>query len=417
MPRTIAPAEVAGLLKPDLAIYAPGAAGESPLLVDAIRAAPDASADVRFIGVWIPGINRVDYAGLHPTARSTAFFVGPALRDSFAAGRIDYVPLSYHATYAYLRDHARIDLALLHVSLPDAEGRVSLGVANDFTPAIVNKAAIKVAHVNPSMPRTAGAATLSLADLDYVCEEACPLQGTQAKEDAVFSAIGEHVATLVEDGDTVEVGVGGVQGVVSRLGGKRNLTIHAGLISDAVLSLTEAGAIADRPGAITTGVAWGSERLYAFVAEDPRVRFAPVGWTHDVGTLRAIRRFIAVNAVIEVDLLGQANAEMIGGRQISSAGGITDFMRGARLSPGGLAVVALPAAARGGSVSRIVPCLEPGTAVSVARGDMDVVVTEFGVADLRTASVDRRADALISVAAPQFREDLRAAWHARRHRM
>jgi acyl-CoA hydrolase len=142
-----------------------------------------------------------------------------------------------------------------------------------------------------------------------------------------------------------------------------------------------------------------------------------VGWTHDIGTLRGIERFVAINSVIEVDLLGQANAEMIGGRQVSSAGGITDFMRGARLSPGGFAIVALPSTARGGTVSRIVPKLDDGAAVSVARGDMELVVTEHGIADLRNKTVDERAQALIAVAAPRHRDELSANWRERRSRM
>jgi acyl-CoA hydrolase len=184
-----------------------------------------------------------------------------------------------------------------------------------------------------------------------------------------------------------------------------------------VLRLVEAGALADRDGAITAGVAWGSEALCRFVADNPRVRFAPVGETHAIGTLGAIERFVAINSVIEVDLLGQANAEMVRGRQVSSAGGITDFMRGARLSPGGLAIIALPSTTKGGTVSRIVAHLGEGSAVSVARADMQVVVTEHGIADLRDKPVDARAEALIAVAAPAFRDGLAAAWRERRANM
>lgn len=400
-----------------MTVYAPGLAAESPIFLSALKAAPEAAAGVRFIGVWLPGYNRTDYAGLHPQARAIAFFIGPELHDSFAAGRVEHLPISYYAAYCHLRDAVPIDLALLHVSSPDPEGRVSLGVANDFSPAVLAKAALKVAHVNPGMPHTCGAATLAVGDLDYVVEAACPLAGSDPGIEPAFAAIGRHIATLIRDGDTLEVGVGRVQGVLGALTDKRDLAFHTGAITDPVRHLAEAGALAMREGAITTGVAWGSRQLYDFTADNPRVRFAPVGWTHDIANLRRIRRFVAINAVIEVDLLGQANAEMIAGRQVSSAGGITDFMRGARLSSGGMAIIALPSSAKGGSVSRIVSELAPGTAVSVARAEMEVVVTEHGIADLRGRGVDARARALIDVAAPQFRDQLAAAWRERRSRL
>lgn len=417
MPKQLSAAELPSLLRPGMRVYAPGLAGESGLVVEALRSQPEASAGVRYIGVWLPGINRVDYAGLHAEARSTAFFVYPDLHASFAAGRVDFLPLSYFSVYAYLRDRAAIDLALLQLSPPGENGRCSVGVANDFTPAILPKARVKVAHINPRMPRTRGAATVAIDELDYVIEGPRPLLSDDPASDADFDAIGRHIAGILPDGATLEVGVGRVQGVFAAFTGKRDLALHTGAITTPVLRLVEAGAIASRDHAITTGVALGDDALYHFVAIDPRVRFAPVGWTHDIGTLRSLERFVAINSVIEVDLLGQANAETVGGRQVSSAGGITDFMRGARLSPGGFAVVALPSTARGGTVSRIVPRLDDGAPVSVARGDMEMVVTEHGVADLRDTTVDERAKALIAVAAPQFRDTLTAAWHERRRRM
>ncbi len=417
MPKSLSADELPGLLRPGLCVYAPGLAGESRLMVDALRSQPDASAGVRYVGVWLPGINRVDYAGLHADARATAFFVYPDLHASFAAGRIDFLPLSYFSVYAYLRDQAAIDLALLHVSPPGDDGRCSVGVANDFTPAILHGAGVKVAHINPRMPRTRGAATVAFDELDFVIEGAYPLLSDHPVSDPDFDAIGRHIAAVLPDGATLEVGVGRVQSVFAAFTGKRDLALHTGAITTPVLRLVEAGAIAARDHAITTGVALGDDALYDFVADNPGVRFAPVGWTHDIGTLRGIERFVAINSVIEVDLLGQANAEIIGGRQVSSAGGITDFMRGARLSPGGIAIVALPSTAKGGTVSRIVPRLDDGAAVSVARGDMELVVTEHGIADLRDKTIDARAEALIAVAAPRFRDELSVAWRERRNRM
>jgi len=417
MPKSIAASDLASLLRPGMHVYAPGLSGEPTILVDGLKAGAECCAGVSFIGVWIPGMNRVDYAGLHPQARATAFFATPETRESRSAGKVDHLPVSYFAAYGHLRDRAPVDLALVQVSPPGADGRCSLGVANDFTPAVLDKSAIIVAHVNARMPRTTGAATLHLDDLDYVVEAECDLLGDDTALAPPWDVIGRYVADLIEDGDAVEVGVGRVQSVYDALSGKRDITVHVGLIGDAVMRAARTGVIAERPDAITTGVAWGTRDLHEFAASDPRVRFAPVGWTHDITTLASVERFVAVNSVIEVDLLGQANAEMIGGRQVGAAGGLTDFMRGARASPGGRAIVALESTVKGGSVSRIVPALAADTSVSVARGDMEIVVTENGVADLRGKSVDARAEALIAIAAPAFRDELAEAWAERRRRM
>lgn len=417
MASPLGPSSLGGMLWPGMQVYAPGAGGESPLLTAALAAAADAAAGVRFIGVWLPGLNRFDYAGLHPNARATAFFIGAEMRESFGAGRIDLRPIPYSEIYAYLQDRARIDLALLQVSLPDASGYVSLGTSNDFSPAVIARARVLCAHVNPLMPHTRGAARLRLDDIDHVVESEAPLLGDELVRDDAIDAIGRHLATLLRDGDVIEIGIGRIQSVFTAFTGLRRLRIHSGAISTPLLALAEAGAIDEDASAITTGIAYGSRELYAFVREDPRVRFAAVGETHNPATLRALNSFVAINSVIEVDLLGQANAEMIDGRQVSGAGGIVDFMRGARLSPGGRAIIALPATAKGGRVSRIVPALAPMTAVSVARGDAQIVVTEFGIADLRELSIDARAEALIAIAAPDFRTELRAAWRERRRRM
>lgn len=416
MPQAIRAADLPTLLRPGMTVYAPGLAGESALLVEALRAQPQALAGVRFVGVWLPGYNRTDYAELHPEARSTAFFVFPQLRASFAAGHVDYHPISYYAAYNYLRDAIVVDLALLQVSPPDGKGQVSLGVSNDFTPAVLPKARLKVAQVNPAMPRTRGT-TLAIDSIDYLIEAPSPLAGDDPGVDPTFAAIGAHLAELIRDDDTLEVGIGNVQGVLPALACHRRLHFHTGAITDMLLRLIGSGAVADRTGAITAGAAWGSRALYDFVADNPRFRFAPVGWTHDVVNMRKIQRFVAINAVLSIDLFGQANAEMIDGRQVSSGGGITDFMRGAAHSPGGFSVIALPATARGGTVSRIVPQLDTNAVVSVSRQETQVAVTEYGVADLRGRSVDERAEALIAVAAPSFRGELAAAWRARRARM
>lgn len=411
MPRTIAAAAWPDLLQRGWTVYMPGVSGESTLLTAALQARPERAAGVTFTGVWLPGLNRLDYAGLDPAAAGEAFFLSRTVAASLAAGRLRYRPLSYVETYRYLAARATaIDLAVLQVSPPDGAGRVSLGAANDFTPAVLAGARRRLAHINPTMPRTRGAATIALADLDWIVAAEAPLLADATGSDAAWQEIARLVATIVPDGATIEVGIGQVQQALAGLVGHRRLALHSGAIMTPVLDLVRSGAIDPRPGAIVAGVAIGQPDLYAFIADSPQVAMAPVGYTHDIGVLGRIDRFHALNAVIEVDLFGQANAETLDGRPVSSAGGIVDFMRGARRSPGGRAIVALPATAKGGRTSRIVAALAAGTPVSVARADMDLVVTEFGIADLRDADVEARAAALIGIAAPPFRDALAAAW-------
>ncbi len=399
-----------GLARP-ARVYVAGCAGEHAGLIETLRDGADACAGLTFFGVWIPGVNGVDYAGLHETARAETIFLSPALRKSFAAGRVAFRPMSYSQAFAaYAREAA--DLAFAHVSAPDAAGRVSLGLAADFTPAVLGQARIKVGLVNPAMPATRGSACFDLADFDHVIDAPAPLTTYDAGAvTSVFARIAEHVAALIRDGDTLQFGLGKAQGAVLRaVADRRGLKVHAGMISDPMLGLLDADAVE----AVTTGVALGGPDLYARAADDPRIRFADVGYTHAHATLAAIPRLIAINSAIEVDLFGQANAEMLDGQLVSGCGGLVDFLRGAAASEGGVPVVALPASA--GGASRIVPRLDAG-AVSVARADMGVVVTEHGAADLRGLALDARAEAIIGLAAPGHRDRLAAAWTAMRSRM
>jgi acyl-CoA hydrolase len=229
--------------------------------------------------------------------------------------------------------------------------------------------------------------------------------------------VAERIARFIGDGATLQFGLGDVQTALLRaLAGKRHLKIHSGMISDGALGAIDAGVIADAPGAITAGVALGSTALYARCASGPRFRFSPVSYTHAQTTLAGIDRLIAVNSAIEVDLFGQANAEYLGSQQISGAGGLVDFLRGAAASPGGAPILALASTARGGAVSRIVPRIA-APSVSVGRADAGIVVTEHGAADLRGLTIDERAAALIEIAHPDFRRSLAEAWASARARL
>jgi acyl-CoA hydrolase len=409
MPQRISAQEWPALLCPDERVFMPGCSGESPLLLEALAARPDCARDVTFTGMFIPGINRFDYAALTLTTRLRSYFANPDWRTGFDAGRIDLVPLSYWQAFHDLAGQ-RIDTAVLHVTPPNAQGQCSMGVAADFAPAVMQRARRRIAHVNPLMPRPRHAPTIAWADLDLVIEAPGPLRTVSTPPvTAPVAAIARHIASLIGDGDTLQLGVGNVQrGVLEACAGKSDLHIHSGMISDALMPLAASGALADGV-AVTCGVALGEQALYDWCHDNPSLRFAPVSHTHDGAVLRQISSFRAINSAIEVDLFGQANLETMEGRLVSAPGGATDFLRGARASPGGLAILALKSTAAGGRQSRIVPQLA-GRLVSLARTDADVIVTENGIARVGALGLDDRAAALIGIAAIEHQPLLQEAW-------
>lgn len=393
-----------------LRIYAPGCSGEALRFAQGFAEDPALAAGATFLGVWIPGANRIDYAALHHAASSELIFLAPEFRESFERGRAAFHPLSYTQAWRWLQE-TPLDAALFQVTPPDKSGTVCLGVSADFSPAVLaRRDIIKLAQINPQMPRPASAPTCPLDDFDIVVEatgEVLPYQPLALSP--VFDEIARRIALMIDDGDTLQFGLGNVQLAVLRaLFAKRRLRIHSGMVSDPLLQAIDAGAIEADDGAIVAGVALGTRALYSRAASDQRFRFEPVGYTHAHATLAAIPRFVAINSVIEVDLFGQANGEFINGRQVSGGGGLVDFMRGAAASPGGKPIVALASTARGG-VSRIVPRLD-APAVTLARTDVAIVVTEHGAADLRGLSLDGRAQALIALAHPDHRQRLAEGW-------
>jgi acyl-CoA hydrolase len=414
MTRTVTAADALALIRNRLgrgaAVYVAGCAGEPVLFADALREDPDLAAGFVFFGVWIPGVNKTDWAGFHQDARAQTIFLSPDLRARHAAGQVDFLPLCYTQAEPWIArrtGHA----AIIQVAPPDPAGRCSLGVSADFSGAAFAGASLRIAHLNPAMPAPRHAPSLALADFDVAVEVSHPLIETPpATLDPAFAAIARNILAQIDDGDTLQFGLGKVQlAILSALKGERRVRIHSGMVSDPILDLLDTGAIPDEPDAVVTGVAVGSRTLYDRLAEDDRVRFAPVSHTHAIATLAAIPRLAAINSVMEVDLFGQANAEFLDGRQISGTGGLVDFLRGAQLSPGGKPIIALAASAQGGKISRITPRLA-APAVSIARADVAIVVTDYGAADLRGRSHSERAHSLIAIAAPQHREELARAW-------
>lgn len=392
-------------------LYVAGGTGEPLAMVQAFQAEPELARDVTFVGIWIPGINTTDWASLHETARAETVFLSADLRESFEAGKTQFRPQHYTRSYNDFLAR-RCDAVIAMVTPPDAQGQVSLGVSVDFTPAVIADETVPVVGlINAAMPEPADTTRFPVSRLWQMAECNAPLVQMPAVDlPPVFKTIGANIAGLVRDGDALQFGLGNVQqAVLGALKGHKNLLVHSGMVSDPLVSLLDAGAIAGDAGAVTTGVAVGTQIIHDRAAEDRRFRFRPVNYTHHISVLGGLPNLRAINSIIEVDLFGQANAEFIQGRQVSGIGGLVEFLRGAAVSDGGTPITALASTARKGSVSRIVLRL-PQDATSVGRNDMGVVVTEHGMADVRGRTLDARAAALIDIADPTFRAELSNGW-------
>ena len=419
----IQPARVAGLLRPGMAVYLQGSTGEPAGLLDALALAPELSAGVSYLGCFLPGVNRRDPARLHANARHTGFFVHGQFSETLAEGRMRFLPLSYSAIYDYLAGQA-VDIAMIQVSPPNAEGLCSFGICVDFQPAVLPRAACVVAEVNLAMPAPPGSLTIPYDKIDYALEtERTPLTHPGGGVPPAVAAVAGNVARLIDDGDVIQIGIGRLPtAILNALKDKRGLGLQGGMISDEVMMLMQAGALDNKaktvePGKAVCGAALGSERLYQWLAERDDVLFRPASYTHNVRVMAEIDNYVTINSVLEVDLFGQCNAEVVDGRQVSGTGGLMDFVRGARLARNGRSILAVQATAAGGTVSRIVPHLPADAVVACPRADVDIIVTEHGIARLRDKSLDERAEALTAIAAPEFRDGLEAAWREMRARL
>ena len=404
-PARITADRITTVLPPGGTTFVQGCSGHSQILADAVMAAGPAVGAMTFIGVFVPGLNRSTWLA-NPECRIRTYFMTPELKAAGAA--VDFLPFCYADILSEFRA-LKIDAALFMVSPPDNDGLCSFGPVVDFLADLWPAIPVRIAHINPDMPRTAGHVGIPYNALTAVIEGAAPLLTSRpAPDSAVAERIGSHIAPFILDGSTVQTGLGKIPDAVLRaLTGKRNLRIHSGLIGDAVLDLLAAGALA--PGvSIQGGVAIGGAELYAAIS-GPAFSFKPVAYTHDPRVIGAIPDFVTINSALEVDLFGQAYGEMSPSGWMSGPGGATDFARGARLGDG-LRIVALPSDANRGAVARIVAPGHGAGPVSLGRMDIDIVVTEHGAADLRGLSHGGRAERLIAVASPHHRPDLRSQW-------
>lgn len=403
------------LLRPGMRVFVQGSVGQPLGLMRLLANLPEVPPGLNFISALTPGFNDFSLGEAHRQSRLTTYFDYRDLRRSWQGGSIDFVPMHYSQIAPSIRDGGRIDLAFIQVAPPDDSGRCSTGFSADFVPDLLTDCDMVIAEINSAYPAMADGPAISLDAIHYRYDSDVPLpELEQPLDNAVAIQIARNAAELVRDGDCIQFGVGRLpQAVVSALTEKNDLGLHNGLTSPPVRALIESGVMTgsrktiDR-GKHITGAIGGTSDFYAWVAGRTDFAFRPVSYTHGISTLAAIDNLAAINAVLEVDLFGQANAEIAGGRQISGTGGLVDFVRGARAARNGRAIICLPATSPDGKRSNIVAALK--SAVTIARSDIDYVVTEYGYAALRNLSAAARAEALIAIAAPAFRDLLRDQW-------
>ncbi len=355
--------------------------------------------------------------------RHRALFTGANVREAVNAGRGDYVPVHLSEIPALLRTgNLAVDVALVHVSPPDEHGFCSYGVGVECTKAAAERARTVIALVNRRMPRALGDSFIHASRLTHVVEAdraLVELPGA-GRVGPVARAIGAHVASLIENGSTLQMGIGEIpDAVLLFLGEKRDLGIHTEMFSDGVVELFERGVVTGEAktlhrGKLVASFVLGSKRTFDFLDNNPFVEFHPSDYVNDPFVIAQNERMVAINSALSVDLTGQVCADSIGCSIYSGFGGQLDFIRGAGRSKGGKPVIALPSTARDGSISRIVDVLSPGSGVVTTRADVHYVVTEHGVASLHGRSLRERASALIEIAHPDFRSTLREAARRRR---
>lgn len=389
------------------------ACGEPPALVEAMTARAAELENVEIVHMVAMGAAKYAQPGMEKSFRHNALFVGASTRKAVEEKRADFTPCFFSEVPRLFKENILpVDVVLMQVTPPDEEGFCSYGVSADYTKPAAECAKVVIAQMNKNMPRTGGA-KIHLDSINYIVEYDEPLiELKPPKIGDIEKAIGENVASLIPDGATLQLGIGAIpDAVLLFLGGKKDLGIHSEMFSDGVVGLAEAGVITNRKKNINAGkfmatFLMGTKRLYDFANNNPDVEVQSVDYINDPYVIGQHDNMISINSAIQVDLMGEVNAEMIGTRQFSGVGGQVDFIRGASRSKNGKSIIAMPSTASGGKVSRIACELDRGAAVTTSRNDVHYVVTEYGVADLRGKSLRERAKALIAISHPDFRATL-----------
>jgi acyl-CoA hydrolase/RimJ/RimL family protein N-acetyltransferase len=396
-------------------IFIHTACGEPQYLVQAlihfVESNPKAFFDAEVIHVWTLGVAPYTDEKFKSNFRHNSFFVGNNSREAVNRGLADYTPifLSNVPSLIY-RGLVPINVALIQTSPPDAHGYMSLGVSVDIVKAAVEKASLVIAQVNNHMPRVHGDGFINIEDVDFIiCHDEPLLEYEVVAPDEVAQQIGKYVARIVQDGDTIQVGYGSLpNAILANFGDKKHLGVHTELLTDGIVELMKKGVIDNsrkdlNRGKTVTTFCMGHQKTYEYIHDNPAIEFRTIDYTNNPLTISRLRNMTAINSALEIDLTGQATAESLGKIFYSGIGGQADFMRGAVLAPGGKSILAIQSTAEWGKVSRIVPFIREGAGITLLRGDIHYVVTEYGIAYLHGKNVRERAMELIGIAHPNFR--------------
>lgn len=396
------------------------ACGEPSIILDALVANAAQYENVEIIHMVAMGKAAYCQPQYDKNFHHNAFFLGGSTRAAAAEGRVDFTPVYFSEIPGLLREDLRPNVTLLQCSPPDAHGYVSLGVSVDYTKPAAEASDLVIAQVNQNMPRTLGDSFLHVTQIGCLVEADTPvIELAPPKIGDVERAIGENVASLVRDGDTLQLGIGAIpDAVLLFLKEKNDLGIHTEMFSDGVVELVEAGVITNKTKTLHRGQSvatflMGTRRLYDYVNNNPAVAMYPVDYVNDPYVIGQNDNLVSINSCVQVDIMGQVVSTSAGLRQISGVGGQVDFVRGANLSKGGRAIMAMPSTTGKGKISKIVPFLDQGSAVTTTRNEVNYVITEYGIAKLKGKSLRQRAEALIRIAHPDFRDELTAEFRRR----
>lgn len=403
----------------DNIVVQPGCAAPMELIRALVRR-KDELQDVTLFHILIVGDLPYLHPGMEKHFKHKAFFIGANSRQAVNEGRAEFIPIFLSEVPLLFKNGLiKSDVALLNVSLPDEHGFCSYGVDVGTIKTPAERSKLVIAQINKHQPRTLGDSFIHINKINYIVEHDEPIYelpqvdpNATKEELEVFDKIGSYIADLVEDGSTLQMGIGAIPDSVMRyLHDKKDLGIHTEMFSDGIIELVEQGIINGEkktlhPGKIIAGFVLGTRKVYDFIDNNPIIEFHPQEYVNDPFVIAKNIKMVAINSAIEVDLTGQVCADSIGSKFYSGIGGQVDFIRGAARSEGGKPIIALPSSTKNGTISRIVTNLKPGAGVVTSRGDVHYVITEYGVAELHGKSIQERAKALINIAHPNFRDEL-----------
>lgn len=413
-PNYVSAEEAVSVLKSGNRVFIQGAAMTPQPLIDAMVNRHAELTNVEIIHMHTEGHASYAENQYRHSFHTNSFFIANNLRKSVHEENADYVPVFLSEIHLLFKNNIlKPDVAIVQVSPPDAHGFCTLGASVDVAYAAMQSASVVIAEVNQQAPRTHGAGSIHFSKFKFMVQTDRPLcSHYPAILSEADKKIGENVASLIEDGATLQMGIGAVpDAVLSQLGGHKNLGIHTEMFSDGIIPLVEKGVITGEQkrisvGKMVTSFVLGSQKIYDFIHDNPMVSMREASYTNDPGIIRMNPKVTAINSAIEIDLTGQVCADTIGTYQFSGVGGQLDFIRGAAFSEGGKPIIAMQSVTKNGE-SKIVPVLKSGAGVTTTRAHIHFVVTEFGVADLFGKNLRQRAKALIDIAHPDHREELR----------